>query len=136
MLLGGSSKKNISIAPTLSQYGLNLREFTSFFDYSSFYIKNNIEIGCTFNVIKGKINDFVLYEPSSSFFIKNFILFTEMLELNREDLLKLIYEISQLKSSRVHSKHLNLRTICKIHVSILKSYSSGSNNKLRELVLC
>ena len=41
MLIGGSQKKNIGIAPTLSQYGLNLRDFTMYFESVSFFINNH-----------------------------------------------------------------------------------------------
>lgn len=134
MLIGGSQKKNIGIAPTLSQYGLNLREFTMYFDSVSFFVNNHFEVGCTFNVVNGKIVDFVLFEPSSSFFINNFFLYKKGVELSSKELLKLVYEISHLKSNRVNSRHISLRSLCKIHISILKSYSSGVNNNLRSLL--
>ena len=133
MVIGGSAKKNIGIAPTLSQYGINLRDFTNFFEVNSFFVKEGFEVSCVFKVDSGKIVDFNLFEPSSSFFIKNFFLYKEVSLLTREDVLKLLFELSKIKSNRLSGRHVSLKSICKTHLSVLRSYSSGVNNKLKRI---
>lgn len=122
-LIVGNLKKNMGIAPTLSQYGLNLRMFTQHFESYSFYIKNGFEVSCRFNVSGGKISGFVIYEPSSSFYIKNFFLYKEVSSLSSKDRLKLIYEISKIKSNRESLKSISLYSLCKMNLSVLKSFN-------------
>jgi len=135
MLLGGSAKKNIGIAPTLSQYGINLRDFTNYFEASSFFIKEGFEVSCVFSVDNGKMVNFKLFEPSSSFFIKNFFLFKDVSLLDKKDLFKLLFELSKIKSNKVSNRHVSLQSICKSQLSILKSYSSGEMSNDLESIL-
>jgi len=125
MLLGGSAKKNIGIAPTLSQYGINLRDFTKYFESNSFFVKEGFEVSCVFSVDNGKIVNFNLFEPSSSFYIKKFFLYKDIDLLEKKDLFKLIYELSKIKSNKRSNRHVSLKSISKSQMSILNSYSSG-----------
>jgi len=134
LLVGGSAKANMAIAPTLSQYGLNLREFTNFFETKSFFVNNGIEIGCSFSVIKNKIANFNLKTPSSSFFVKHFFLFKDVDSLTKEDLLKLVYEYSKLKLSSNEVSHLVLFSFCKSQLSVLRSFTSGELNTLSSIL--
>jgi len=137
MLLGGSAKKNIGIAPTLSQYGINLRDFTNYFEANSFFVKEGFEVSCVFSVDSGKIINFKLFEPSSSFYIKNFFLYKNLDVLTKNELFKLIYEVSKIKSNKYSNRHVSLYSIGKSQLSILKSYSSGVlNEKIQRFFLC
>ena len=119
----GDSSTKTSIAPTLSQYGLNLREFNNLFDVRSYFIEDYFEVGCNFNVFQNKIINFRLKEPSSSFFIKNFGLHKGFSsDIKYKDLLKYLYEIAVVKSNKYNMTFMNLYTICKIHKSILFSF--------------
>lgn len=121
----GDQSTKTSIAPTLSQYGLNLREFNNLFDARSYFIEDFFEVGCKFNVSQNKIINFRLKEPSSSFFIKKFNLHKNFENNNRYiDILKYLYEISVMKSNTTSLSFMNLYTLCKIHKSILFSFQN------------
>lgn len=121
----GDSSSKTSVAPTLSQYGLNLREFNGLFDAKSYFVLDGFETGCVFNVNQGKIVNFSLKDPSSSFYIKNMSVSKLSTDsLSSKDKLKFLYEISVLKSNKRSLSSLSLYTICKIQKSVLYSFNT------------
>lgn len=123
-LVVGNSKGSMMIAPTLSQYGLNLREFNTYLDKYSFFVSDSFEIHCRFLVSNSDISNFEVLGPSVMFFLKHLHLY-ETKKLSKLVILKLIYLISLFKNNKVAVSKLSLFTICR---NILNTYKSFNLN--------
>jgi len=122
-VLVGDSKGIMLIAPTLSQYGLNIRDFSGYLESSSFYVKEGIEIHCRLFVKFGEILDFKSYNPSSMFFLRYFYLINVKSKFKISFLSKCIYNIANLKNYSYNSSIFSLYMLCKMYVNTFKSFN-------------